>query len=686
MEWGKPDMLYALAALIIPVLIHLLHLRRYKEVKFSNVSFLSEVKKEARASQRLKHLLVLLSRLIAVAALVLAFADPFITFSNKTGEHSNNIVSIYIDNSPSMEAVGENGNLLQTSKSRALKIVEQYSEIDKFHVVTNEFSGSDSRYLTREECVEKIASIKPSNIARNVDEVMSRASDNASSIDEHNKILYYLSDLQKSTHKTEGEFIPDSSLSIHFIPSFANERPNVWLDSAWFSSPIATTGKAAKLNLRIKHNALSAVEGLSMRLDVNGERKAVGTYNIEPGLSTDTALIFTFDKPAHYHAKISIDDTPIVFDNNYYLGFEVVESIKVLQITKDIYSEESKSIELVCQTNPGSILIDTKKNLPGTIELSNYDLIISNGLTSPSNGYTNSLVQFVNEGGAVLVIPDTLEFNSRAELLLSELGLGSGFSWDRIEESTSIAELNVVHPFYDGVFSSTPSKMDLPKSKYALKYGSGVHTERLGTNWNGTNFLGRSRLGKGAAFLLGTPLNDDVSNLTSHALFVPLILRMVETSRSSEIKSVVLGRENAVTLREEHNRGTDIRIVKEDSTESIIPEVRTINGVTRLMMGPALTSTGNFSVTYEGEDVLRFGVNADRVESDPKAFDIPTFTNELESSEWHNAKVLEVNEANLTTVINNIESGKHLWWYLVLVVILALTGETLLQKRWKAAS
>ena len=157
----------------------------------------------------------------------------------------------------------------------------------------------------------KIASIKPSNIARNVDEVMSRASDNASSIDEHNKILYYLSDLQKSTHKTEGEFIPDSSLSIHFIPSFANERPNVWLDSAWFSSPIATTGKAAKLNLRIKHNALSAVEGLSMRLDVNGERKAVGTYNIEPGLSTDAALIFTFDKPAHYHAKISIDDTQL---------------------------------------------------------------------------------------------------------------------------------------------------------------------------------------------------------------------------------------------------------------------------------------------------------------------------------------------------------------------------------------
>ena len=244
----------------------------------------------------------------------------------------------------------------------------------------------------------------------------------------------------------------------------------------------------------------------------------------------------------------------------------------------------------------------------------------------------------------------------------------------------------MVHPFYDGVFSSTPSKMDLPKTKYALKYSSGVNTEKLGTNWNGSNFIARSRLGKGGAFLLGIPMNDDVSNLTSHALFVPLILRMVETSRSSEIKSVVLGRENAVTQREELNRGGDIRIVKEDSTESIIPEVRKINGVTRLRMGPAITSTGNFSATYNGKDVMRFGVNANRIESNPAAFDIHTFTNELESSEWNNAKVLEVNEANLTTVINNIESGKHLWWYLVLVVILALTGETLLQKRWKAAS
>ena len=45
---------------------------------------------------------------------------------------------------------------------------------------------------------------------------------------------------------------------------------------------------------------------------------------------------FSFDTPGQYHAEISIDDNPISFDNKYYLGFEVVEKIKVLQICRDI--------------------------------------------------------------------------------------------------------------------------------------------------------------------------------------------------------------------------------------------------------------------------------------------------------------------------------------------------------------
>jgi hypothetical protein len=52
MEWVRPEILWGLFAVLIPVLIHLLQLRRFRTVRFSNVSFLENVKKETRSTQR----------------------------------------------------------------------------------------------------------------------------------------------------------------------------------------------------------------------------------------------------------------------------------------------------------------------------------------------------------------------------------------------------------------------------------------------------------------------------------------------------------------------------------------------------------------------------------------------------------------------------------------------------------
>ena len=432
-----------------------------------------------------------------------------------------------------------------------------------------------------------------------------------------------------------------------------------------------------------------------MNLKVNGNRKSVGTYNINPGLQTDTVMRFSFDAPGQYHAEISIDDSPISFDNKYYLGFEVVEKIKVLQICRDINSSSAESIKNVCATNSSSIEFETRTTLPDENELKGYDLVISNGISSPSNGFSNTLNEFASSGGAVLVIPDTLEINSRFEFLMNSLKLGAEFEWVDSEDMVSMMSLNTEHPHFDGVFSSTPSRMDLPKSRKALSYRANAEVESLGLNWNSSNFLAKSKVEKGVAFLFGIPLSNEVSNLTSHALFVPFILRMVETSRASELRSITLGVDNSLQIRKEIAVGSSVRIVSTDSTESIIPESRVVNGETRLLLGPALTKPRNYSVqvnsnsqtnSSEYTELFTVGVNANRLESNPESYDVPGYRKELENMGWGNASVLEVSSANLSTLIKNIESGKHLWWYLVLIVLLALTGETVLQKRWKVTS
>jgi len=101
MEFLHPSFLWALLALAIPIIIHLFHFRRFKKVLFTNVKFLQEIKEETSSRSKVKNLLVLLSRLLAVAALVLAFAQPYIP-QGKDIKKGNSAVSIFVDNSYSM--------------------------------------------------------------------------------------------------------------------------------------------------------------------------------------------------------------------------------------------------------------------------------------------------------------------------------------------------------------------------------------------------------------------------------------------------------------------------------------------------------------------------------------------------------------------------------------------------------
>jgi Na+/H+ antiporter NhaD/arsenite permease-like protein len=103
MQFLYPLFLTALAALAIPVIIHLFYFRRFKKVYFTNVRFLKNVKEETSARRKVRDLLVLLARMFALAFLVLGFAQPFIGGDDEV-QVGNQSISIFIDNSFSMGA------------------------------------------------------------------------------------------------------------------------------------------------------------------------------------------------------------------------------------------------------------------------------------------------------------------------------------------------------------------------------------------------------------------------------------------------------------------------------------------------------------------------------------------------------------------------------------------------------
>ena len=67
MQFAHPEILYALSALIIPILVHLFQLRRFKIQEFTNLAFLKIIKLQTRKSSTLKKWLVLSLRLLALS-------------------------------------------------------------------------------------------------------------------------------------------------------------------------------------------------------------------------------------------------------------------------------------------------------------------------------------------------------------------------------------------------------------------------------------------------------------------------------------------------------------------------------------------------------------------------------------------------------------------------------------------
>ena len=160
MSFVFPSFLFALSAISIPVIIHLFNFRKFKKISFTNVRFIREVKRDTQSKSKLKHLIILLMRILAVAFLVFAFAQPFIPVSKTAVVESERAISVYIDNSFSMDAVGQNGTLLEQAKSKAAEIVKAYKPSDKFQLLTNDFEARHQRLMNREEFLQQLDEVK----------------------------------------------------------------------------------------------------------------------------------------------------------------------------------------------------------------------------------------------------------------------------------------------------------------------------------------------------------------------------------------------------------------------------------------------------------------------------------------------------------------------------------------------
>ncbi len=673
MEFLYPGFLYALAALAVPIIIHLFNFRRFKKIPFTNVRFLRDIKQKTRSQNKLRHLLTLLARMAALAFLVLAFAQPFIPADEAERVTDRRTVAVFLDNSFSMEGESEAGPLIDVAKNRALDIAAAHEPTDRFLLLTHDFDGRHSRPVSRQVFTDLVQETDLSPKSRSYAEINSRLRDLLSNAAGEGKPkAYIISDFQKSRFDF-AEVPPDTLYERSLVHLERNDLSNLYIDSVWFDTPVRKLGEADVVRVRVVNAGEAREENIPLRLDVNGIKRAVASVDADPGEKVSAALEFVHEKPGVRKAAVEITDNPVTYDDTYYFSYDVFEEIPILAIR-----ENSDAPDPLRGVFSGDSVYTYHTVNPRGVDYSNmgtYSLIILDRLNEIPGGLAGELRSFIENGGTAWIIPSAEIDLPSYNAFFAETG-ARPFS-PLIEAERKVLSLNTEHPLYRGVFERITKNMDLPEVKRfypAVRTSGGDPVMRLA---GGDPFLTAYASGRGNLYIQHSGLSRSDNNFSRHALFVATALRIGELSGSSGIRSIWAEDDAYFTVPAfRQTGGQSIRLVNEEAGADVIPLYRRSEGRFFISPGPEISSAGNYSLIYNDEQISAVGINYLREESDLSSFTREELAAIAETTEVF--KIFDGTSDNLTAQIEQVNRGTPLWKLCLILVLLFLLAETLL--------
>jgi len=674
MSFVYPSFLLALTALSIPIIVHLFNFRRYKKVYFTNVKFLKEVQQESKAKSTLKRLLILASRLLALSCLVMAFAQPYLP-----GEHlvkkGARLLSLYIDNSFSMQAVNKSGNLLEDAKRKAREIVQAAGAGDKFQLLTNDFSTSQLTQ-SKEQVLDAIDRVQLSPSVKNSSEVYARMRSNLKE-DEKGAEFFLLGDFQKSTFDAAA-FKPDSLSETSFIFLENPVAQNVYIDSCFVESPYFQLGSTQKLHVKIRNLSEKEIENGSLKFFINAKQVTPLSFKVSPGGATDVLLSFTCKDTGVQNAMLAIEDFPVTFDDTLYFSFRVNSRIPCLAINK----KDDKSGTFLQNLFNNDSLFAYKEQNDQAIDYSVFaksNLVVVNGLTSISSGLSAELKKFILSGGSVMLFPAREADKESYNIFLAQLNtvtfLQSDTGMLRLENT------NLPKSLYEGVFEKMPENMDMPQVNYhyALQSNSRSGEEVLLKFINGQSFLSLFNKGKGKLYVCSAPLDEKSSSFAKHALFVPTMIKIAILSRPAPPLYYYSGQNEAIDVSLVNTVGEKPLHISSGKTD-FIPEIKVTENSRYILTHGQPAQAGNYQLMHDQIILGGLSFNYKRQESDLACYTKTELEDLVKNAGWKRVHVIETSASGFKNSLADISGGTKLWKLFVLLTLLFLLAETALIK------
>ena len=641
MQFKHPELLYALILLVIPIIVHLFQLRRFQKEAFTNVKFLKEITLQTRKSSQLKKWLTLLTRLLLLACVIVAFAQPFSSKSKSFNTKSETV--IYLDNSFSMQAKGINGTLLNSAIQDIIETIDDNEPITLF---SNDITFNNT---TLKAIKNELIKLPYSHHQLTYDAVELKGKKAFSEDKGSLKNFVIISDFQQ---KQEPMFFEnDSVISTTLVQLEPVNKYNTSLDSVFISKMDVDN---IELTISIKNQG-NSIESLPVSLF--NEDNLVGKSSVD--IENEASTIVTIPNNNVFNGKITIDDAGLQYDNILYFNLNKREKINVLSINeaddlflKKIYTEDEFNYTSV-----------SFKELDYN-ELDIQNLIVLNEIKEIPNSLITALKAFTETGGYILIIPSIDSVLISYNQLFNDYSLTDFNALNSNEKK--ITTINFSHPLLANVFNSKVTNFQYPKVNTFYSLGSNSNPSILSYE-DGSSFLTQS----GNAFSFTSALNDLNSNFKNSPLIVPIFYNIAKQSLKLAQLYFTVGTMNTIDINTKLSKDEILTLGFED--QQIIPLQHGHANKVELFTDEYPSTAGIFEVKNKDNLLTKLSYNYNRSESNLNYFDLSSIENVSVSNEV-SSTLLDIKSAS---------NVNELWKWFVIFALAFLIIEMLILKFFK---
>ena len=693
MTFLNPLVLFGLAAAAIPIIVHLFNFRKPRQVDFSTLRFLREVERQSMRRVRIRQWLLLALRTLAIACLVLAFAQPTrnSAWDGVFGETSARSIALVVDNSLSTGLRDARGALLDQERALAEALVQATGRGDERLVVPTAPQPGllPTRFVTPDPALDALAELSPTSGAAALTATVARAASLLEDATHPRREIVVFSDLQASTLTDSASARLPEDIGVTLIPVGGQTIANTAVTDVRVKSQIVEPGRPVEVEATIQRWGGDA-ETIAVRLILDGRPVAEAAADVIPGRAV--TVPFTVTPPARgwLGGEVRIEPDGAEWDDARYFTLRVPPPPRVLLVAGgDARADLARlALEVAAESGAMQVTEVDEAGLAGA-DLGAMDAVFLVAPRDLSSGEAQALARFARGGGGILLFAGDGVATGGAQPLLDALNAGrfDGATGEASGETTArLAESDLDHPVFSGVFDDATPRLEEVQIRRLARYRPSGGATLLGTT-AGVPLLHETRVGDGALLVMSVPPDPSWSELPERGLFVPLLFRSASyLAAGTEVaeRASLSSREGGTVRVENAEAGAPLRLVGPGGAE-LTPAQRTVPGAVVLDVGAEAAVPGLYRVMQGERELRTVAVNGDARESDPTPLAPEEAAEILEAASGRPVRVLDASGgAGLEALAAREESGGvPLWTVLLAIALAALVAETLVASRWR---